>query len=341
MIIFCSILLWGNITTHEFRIEWFVYAQTAAYSITFLTALFVVIKKAAFRELGWYWVFLLMMLKRSASFALLVLLMAQYNRIDSVIIERLLPDETGKQQAGIYAQAYRLLDAAHMIAFLFSVLLLPIFSRMIKMKANVEKIVKMAFSLLYTISLTVAICSLFYSVEIMKLLYPIHELETMEMYMARLEQSAFIFSLLMFGFVAISTIYVFGTLLTANGNLKQLNIIAGSGVLISFGLNMLLVPKLQATGSAYASLSAQGITAIAQMITAVILFRFPLNMRYVGKLVFFTAGLVISGYITSSVLEFNWLINLGILLFMAAILSFGLRLLNVKEVIRIIKSEKA
>ena len=30
MIIFCSVLLWGNVTESKFRIEWFIYTQTGA-----------------------------------------------------------------------------------------------------------------------------------------------------------------------------------------------------------------------------------------------------------------------------------------------------------------------
>jgi hypothetical protein len=41
----------------------------------------------------------------------------------------MLPD--GKIQSSIYASAYRLLDAANMIAYLFAGLLLPLFARML------------------------------------------------------------------------------------------------------------------------------------------------------------------------------------------------------------------
>ncbi|MBE9492393.1 MAG: oligosaccharide flippase family protein, partial [Bacteroidetes bacterium] len=33
MILICSIMIWGHITETPFRIEWFVYAQTLAYSL--------------------------------------------------------------------------------------------------------------------------------------------------------------------------------------------------------------------------------------------------------------------------------------------------------------------
>jgi len=55
MILFCGTLLYGNVTEHAFRIEWFVYAQTAAYLITAFIALIIVMKKAHFIRLNWNW----------------------------------------------------------------------------------------------------------------------------------------------------------------------------------------------------------------------------------------------------------------------------------------------
>ncbi|MCK4749789.1 MAG: hypothetical protein KAT15_22190, partial [Bacteroidales bacterium] len=37
MILFTGLLLWGNIINEPFRIEWFVYAQTASYTFTLIT----------------------------------------------------------------------------------------------------------------------------------------------------------------------------------------------------------------------------------------------------------------------------------------------------------------
>ena len=79
-----------------------------------------------------------MIIKRSLPFASLVLLMTLYNRLDPVMLGKLLPDKavapnnainTAPFQVGIYANGFRLLDAANMIAYLFSVLLIPVFSQ--------------------------------------------------------------------------------------------------------------------------------------------------------------------------------------------------------------------
>ena len=87
----------------KFRIEWFVYSQTAAYSITAALAFLVVVKKARFRKLNWNWPFFLMIIKQSLPFALLVLLMTFYNRLDPVMLESLLPKRIPDIQIGIFA----------------------------------------------------------------------------------------------------------------------------------------------------------------------------------------------------------------------------------------------
>ena len=340
MIIFCSVLLWGNITQSKFRIEWFIYAQTGAYLITVAVAFFIVVSKASFKRLSWNLPFLLMIIKKSLPFALLVLLMAQYNRIDTVIIERILPEKSGDYQVGIYAQAYRLLDAANMIAYLFAILLLPLFARMIKLKLSVENLVKMSFSLLFAISSVVAIGSYFYSSELMGWLYPQHIDESLLEFTTRLSEAAMVFSLLMFGFIAISTTYVFGTLLTANGSLKRLNIIAGAGVIISLAINFLLVPRLMAVGSAYASLSAQFVTAIAQVVIAWKVFGFRVNYQYLVGLLAFVIGIIALGYF-SRLLPYEWKFNFSLMLLGSMLLTFLLRLINVRELIKVFRSEKA
>jgi len=339
MILFMSILLWGNVTESEFKIEWFVYAQTAAYGLTALTALAIVMHKASFKRFNWNYPFFLMIIKKSLPYALLILLMMQYNRIDTVLIERLLPEDTGSQQVGVYAQAYRLLDATNMIAFLFAVLLLPIFSKMIKEKEPVEKMIKLSFSLLFTISVIAAFSSYFYSTEIMSWLYPKHNAETIAEYTLRIHQSAKSFGLLMFAFIAISTTYVFGTLLTANGSLRQLNIIAGAGVVVSLAVNYLLIPQFQSVGSAYASLSAQFMTAGAQVIAAWVIFKLKPDKKFLSVLVIFFVVVLSIGYLSVQ-LPYEWKVNLLIMIVVSGIVAILLRLLHLKEFVRIIRDEK-
>jgi O-antigen/teichoic acid export membrane protein len=337
MILFCGILLWGHVTSTPFRIEWFVYSQTAAYVLTALTAFLIVVKKSRFKRLNWNWPFFLMIMKQSAPFALLVLFMTLYTRLDTVMLGFLLDKKTGNQQAGIYASGFRLFDAVNMIAYLFSVLLIPVFSRMIKHKENIERMVKMSFTMIITPAILVALGSFFYSKELMALLYNAH-----------IQDSASVFRVLMLGFVAVSTTYIFGTLLTANGNLKELNIIACCGLLISFFFNFFLIPKFLAIGSAYASLVTQFTTSVIQVILAVRVFRMKPNFRYLSTLLIYILGIVLLN-ILSRVFpvhiplipeHLGWMGGFILMVIASVLLAVILRLWSVSALLRILRSER-
>lgn len=325
MIAICSVLLWGGITGTPFKIEWFVYSQTVAYTITFIIAFIIVLKKANFKKLNWNYPFFLVLLKQSLPYAVLVLLMTFYNKFDTVMLVRLIEGPEGKIQSGIYAHSYRLLDAANNIAFLFSMLLLPLFARLIKTKVKVENLVRLSFSILFVLSVTISAASFAYDFEVINLLYDHHIIE-----------SARLFPVLMGCFVAISTTYVFGTLLTANGNLRQLNYLAFAGMVLNLFLNMVLIPRHGAYGSAWASLITQSLMAILQVILCVVYFKFTIQYRFILKLLIFAAGVFISAQFTST-LNMNWLFNLAILIISSFVLAALLRLLNISYFFRILK----
>ena len=327
MILICSVLIWGNITDEPFRIIWFVYAQTLAYLITAFAAMAIVVKKAAFKRLQWNTSFFLMIIKQSFPFALLVLLMSFYNRIDSVMLERLLPKDIGTKQVDIYAKAYRLLDAVNMIAYLFAVLLIPIFAKLIKEKGAVGGMVKLSFTLIFTISMIVATGCTTYSDQIMELLYT-----------GQISESKAVFEFLIIGFIPISTTYIFGTLLTANGSLKALNTMAFTGMVLNLGLNYVLIPQFMALGSAWASLGTQFITAIIQVAIAQHIFRFAINWKYIFTIASFAGGVIMINWLMKTI-GIDWKISLLVAGCASLFWAFMLRLLSLGRLVRMLKNE--
>ncbi len=266
MILLCGILLWGNVTTKPFRIEWLIYCLSAAYLIANAVAVAVVLRQSHLRRLQWSPHLFKQTLRKSLPFATLTLLMACYNRIDSVMLERLLPTEIATTQAGIYASAFRLLDALVMIAYLFSVILLPLFSKMIKEREELMPIVRISFSFLYVFSISAVVILLSYKEPILELLYNDH-----------VEASARVFSILVPCIIPIAFTYVFGTLLTANGSLCRLNITALIGIGVNILVNLLLIPHLQARGAAIASLCTQSVVSLLQFLIAMHEMHLPLR----------------------------------------------------------------
>lgn len=323
MIFLCLGLLlrWFGI---EIDIMTFVYTQTIGYLLTAIIAFVTVYYKTDHFTLKWNWPFSLMILKQSFPFAILVLLMTFYNRLDSVMLGYLLPEGVGAEQAGIYAKAFRLLEAGNMIAYLFSIQLIPVFSRMIKHKENVEQLVKLSFILLVTPALVVSVGCFFYSSELSALINH------------GVTDSAVEFSVLMLCFTAVSTTYIFGTLLTANGNLKQLNTMAVIGICINLILNFILIPQYKALGSAYSSLITQFFTAAIQIYFAYKIFKFKINFRLIIAIVIFIIGIIIFNIFSRSFTQ-NWFINFAIMVVFCGVWSFISGLINLKSIFRFLK----
>lgn len=327
MIIFCGILLFTNWFGGHFSIEWFVYAQTAAYAASCLVTFLVVLFYSGKIYIRFNRSFFLVFLRKSYPYALLILLMSFYNRMDSVLLERLLPEPVGKEQAGIYAQAFRLLDAFAMFGVLFAGLLLPIFSRMIKKKEKLGQMIQFASLLIIVPAIIIGISVNFYKSEIMHLLYKEHIFE-----------SAPIFGILMIGFIGIATTYIFGTLLTANGSLKQLNLMASIGMLINISLNLILIPQMHALGSAYASLITQILTAFSQLVIAIFIFNLKINYVLILKLIGFTLFTIIVCKL--SLFFESWITGFGAVILSGLTYAFISRLISLKALVDIFRNGK-
>jgi len=324
MIGICAIMLWTAYTGITIDIMNFVYAQTLAYLLAAILAFVVVVKKTEKFTISWNRPFWIMILKKSFPFAVLVLLMTFYNRLDSVMIERLLPEGEGATQAGIYAKGFRLLDAANMIAYLFSIQLLPIFSRMLKFKESVENLVKLSFTLLITPAIIAASVCWFYQNELIGLINH------------GVTDSATIFSMLMTCFIAISTTYIFGTLLTANGNLKQLNTMALIGICLNFLLNIVLIPHFKAMGAAYSSLATQFFTASVQVYLTYKIFKFKVNYRLIIILILFVLGVIGAGFISTKFIS-NYFVGMAVMCVLSGIWALVTGLISFKAIMRFMK----
>lgn len=329
-IIFCSILLWTSFLKEDFKVEYFVYVQVLSIFISCVVALAICLTKTGFIKLVWNKAFMLAILKYGFPFALLSLLMSFYNRIDSVFLERLL-DDNGFA-AGVYASGFRLVDSANMVSYLFSVILLPFFAKLIKdskllptdfvgeKNKNIKDIIKISFHLLLVLSMGFVLVSFLYSNELMTLLYN-----------KNIEESAEVYRILCFCFIPVSTTYIFGTLLTANGSMKKLNIVAACGMVMNIVLNIILVPKYQQNGSAVSSLVSQVVTAILQVWIAIRIFNISFNAKYVTKIISFVLCITLMSYLVYNV-ELMWGYRIVITLTVIIILAFVFKVFSIKDI---------
>jgi len=168
-------------------------------------------------------------------------------------------------------------------------------------------------------------------------MYVPHGVESAADFQSRIQESAQVFRVLMFSFVAISSNYIFGTLLTANNNLKQLNIIAFVGMISNILMNLILIPKYQALGSSYASLTAQGLTALLNIFVAVRIFRFKFDTRFALRILFTVMLTAFTAWGLKTYTSLAWPITISMTLTGGLVYAFIFRLLDVKDMISILR----
>jgi len=314
LIIICSYLLWGNFS-ETFKIEWFVYAQFISYTITLIISLYVVYKKSNIIKIKLHYQFSIQTLKNSYPYALLMFLMVVYTRIDSVMLERMLPD--GKIQAGIYAQAFRMIDALAMFAYLFASILLPLFAKIIKDRKSLIEILSHSFGMLIIPSFGIIAALLIYSVEFMGLLYSQH-----------IQESAIVMQFLVIGFSGICLSYIYGTLLTASGNLKSLNKIAFIGFILNIILNMVLIPKYGVKGAAVSSMFTQLAMGFMQVYLSYKIF--DISVKYVNIFKYSLLMILILGFsILLHTIDYNWYLSMLTIPILSIILGFLFGLIKI------------
>ncbi len=323
-----GVLLWTPAFRSSFRIEWFIYAQTAALAATAGLAFFIIRSRHSFRfRFRIRPAMIILILRQSLPYASIVFLMTIYTRIDGVMIERLLAE--GRLEADRYASAYRLLDAANVIGFLFASLLFPMFARLLGTQKPVGSLVRLSLKVLWAMVIPLVVIIWAYRTPIMSALY--------------LDGNAYsgqILGYLILSLLPATGAYIYGTLLGAGGALRAMNIIAAGGVALNLVLNFILIPRYQALGAAIATCITQYLVFLAQLLA---------GMRYFGLSV--VPGLLIRlglflllVYGTTAVLQHwetnDWLITMVTSLLISGGWAILLRLLSWKDLWRLLREKR-
>ena len=297
MIIICGSLLFIPATAQHFKIEWFVATQVVCYAIAVIIG-FMLLKRISkinlslsfdTKQVG-------EIIKSGLPYATLIFMMAIHTRADTVLLERLSAD--GKVQAGIYAAAYRLLDVGNMFGLMFAGMLLPMFGHMLVQKEDVYPIIKLCVNIMLPVAFIMSVASFYFGNNIMHLLYT-----------SATDADGRVFALLMASFPAYCMMYIYSTLLTANGNLSLLNKIAVAGVIINLSLNSILIPRYHAAGAAFTAFVTQSTLAICFMFFSGKNVGLPRSTRWIAAHASFLLLIALLGYAVR-ILPFSWHIQI-------------------------------
>ncbi len=324
MIIICGFLLVYPATANNFKISWFVITQIACYMVTAIAAYITLIRIAKVKlHFAFHAPTVVGIIKGSMPYALLIFQMSIYNRADAMMIERLCTN--GKAQADIWASAFRQLDMANMLGLMFATMLLPLYGRMLSQKQDVQPIVKLCANLLLPLSFVVAVAGIFFSSNIMHLLYKGANGNSSHDYQV-------VFAWLMASFPAWCVMYIYSTLLTANGNLKTLNYIAFGGVVFNLSLNFYLIPMFNATGGAITSCLTQSGLALTFMLFCTKIIKLPTHTRWILGLLLYLGVVILLAFTTVYFIHTQWMMQLCIFFFVCVVLMFVFRFVSISSI---------
>ena len=259
-------------------------------------------------------------IQKSFPFALIFILMSLYNRMDGIMLKFLINDNS--LSAGIYAAGFRVYDAMNMIGYLFASLLLPMYANAMNSKERLLKLYDESLRLMLVIAIVSSLGTFFYSSEILSLIYDNID-----------DRHIAVFRVLSLSFFSVALTYIYSTLMTASAKLKVFNRLLAAGVFVNFGLNLYLIPRLQAEGAAIATLITQGLLLIGQVVLVFSTFAFKVDYRLILQVVSIV-GVTIASYLvihTYVPIHFIFQLCLGVIISLAYILALNfLRLDTIK-----------
>ena len=329
LIFFCGYFLYSIANNAIITIDFFILSQTVAYLITVFIGFSFLIKHTQLPSLKWDQLFFKMIVKKSMPYALLIFLMSVYYYSDVVMVERI----RGNIEVANYAHGYRFFMAFNMLGYLFAGLLLPIFSRLIKEKQSVLPVSWLSFKLIYFFALIICVTVWTYKMEILNWRYEING--------SSLLHSSETFGWLMISFIAVSCNYIFGTLLTAKGSMKQLNILAVFGILINISLNLLLIPDKGSSGAAFASAFTQFFILVFQIALCYKIFNFKYYLLSIIRIFSFTILFITMVYTVENNLSINWLEKIILNVIGGGIIGLFLKVINWDQFYSLLKHDKS
>jgi O-antigen/teichoic acid export membrane protein len=271
MILVAAPFLYPLFGAVSITLERFLALQVA----TVFTTLFIawLLCRRYLRAEGRYATSLQEIIRLTLPFSVLVLLMAVHNRLDAFLLERL--HAQGAYEAGVYATAYRLLDAGNTVGFLAASFLLPYVSRNSEQETLVRETVLNLRHLLLLASIGVLSFVSVYAGWVTELLYHIND---------RYHSVVLLVTIAVLP--AYYLTHVYGSLLVAKGLFKPFTIIVVISALANIILNVLLISAWGALACGVAALVSQYFCALACVVVAGKAYGMPLRvgdfLLYIG-----------------------------------------------------------
>lgn len=329
-IITCALFLFIPLLRSHFTLSLFVLFQTIALVIALVFVVWLLRKLAVYPRIHKLQSpRAIRLIKANLPYAVLAMIMSLYGRLDVLFIHHY--SINGNEMAGIYAQSFRFLEASSMYVMLFTGMLLPLLARMLKQQSAVSNMIHLVIKLAWIPGILLLVFAIHKGTETMEMLYKLSA--------SKAAYSGKVFLFLMWTYLPLSLSLILGALLTAGGKIKALIWSTLLSLIVLVIFSMLYIPTQGAVGAAKA-------VALTQL-SACLFFAILSQLYYTlfkAETVWLFAKLITLGLllylIGNQMIELSmWIFGLNLSL-LAILLSFGLQLISISQLKKLIKDIK-
>lgn len=252
------------------------------------------------------------MVKSAFPFAIITILFSVHDKIDMVMLERL----ASKKEAGLYAGAYRWVDAVTMYLWTVLPVFFARFAFFSKSQKDQKRLLDFGQPLAAIPMIFAFIFVLFYG-EKMMFLFIDSEPEEVT-YMTGLMK-------VLFGSVAINgTFAILSTLLTSTHREKPVSWLIFFSILLNFGLNLVFIPQHGAIASAWTTLASYSFLSLGYFLYMLIRMDFGMSGILFLKILL-TSAISLGVIWGMDQLGMPWWLNTGMagLACLGAVFAFG------------------
>lgn len=291
MIVFCGSIIYASLAKMSLLL--FLQIQIACTAIAVMVSLVFILRKKLILITGNERIESI--LKQVLPFTLILLLMSVHYRLDGFLLER--THANGAMEAGIYASAYRLLDASNMVGYLASSFLVAFVARNLADKEMLEDAIFNTRHVLMFCALGAVSFVMVFAQWLQQLLYHSNS-----------NYHALVMQLCIATYPAYCLVHIYGSVLTGAARFKQFIMVLVFSVVCNVILNIALIPFYGALGCCIAALASQYFCGVATMITATKAVSITFNIKSI--LVYLLGGtlLVVLFYLGKYALINVWII---------------------------------
>ncbi len=240
LIILCSGFIYGSLG--QLSLLRFVQLQTATTLFAVLSLSILLVRRRAFTDAEKQSTTTI--IRWTAPFAFIILLMSAHYKLDAFLLERLHP--SGAVQAGIYAGAFRLLDAANMLGYLTASFLVPFIARHKNNQFIIQPVIDIVRHALLLAGIGLACFAVQFAPWLQGILYHNKDVESIR-----------VLQLCLYALPAYYLIHIYGAALTAIRSFRLFIVIIALSLFVNIILNLWLIPLQGAAGCCIAALISQ------------------------------------------------------------------------------------